>query len=410
MIYMQKSNNVFIIGAGFSAPAQIPIQNKILTEITKSTNDNILLYEPASESLKFLIAYIKVGLYLLQNYTTVDCSTFISDFALMKKEYFEASKDDLLEENLYRKIQVTREQIRNELEKSNLQISLEDIFTAFDKSYQGREFIYDFSHEQVSDIRESIVRLFVYYFSKCVNEHSYTAQEYLDFCEYIKSLDNVVIISTNWDVLLEEYFEKLDMKYTLCLNEPYYRPTTKRRLSSKQIRLIKLHGSINWFKCLKCGTLNIVDNKKCGNYLFNDNDIETCQFCNYKAEGGMLLQSEIITPTMFKSINSQLYSNLWSAAKSDLMCAKEVTFIGYSLPIADFELRYLFQRSILKDTPIHVVLHKSDNPNCTDVQALKDLLPEKRYKDLFIKNSIDFYYHGFKEYFYNKLNRKIPKE
>ena len=408
---MASNKNIFIIGAGFSAPAQIPIQNKILAEITKPTTDGILHYEPDPESVKFLIAYIKVGLYLLQNYTTADCDSIISDFSSIKSEHLAASKNsNLLKENLYRQIQVTREQIRSELEKSNLQISLEDIFTTFDKSYQGREFVFNFSHEQASDIRESIMRLFVYYFSKCVNEHSYSAQEYIDFCEYIKKLDNVVIISTNWDVLLEEYFEKLGIKYTLCLNEPYYVPITKKQSSSKQIRLIKLHGSINWLKCLKCGTLNIVDNKKCGNYLFNDDDIESCQFCNYKVDTGMLLQSEIITPTMFKSINSQLYSNLWSAAKSDLMRAKEITFIGYSLPIADFELRYLFQRSILKGTPIHVVLYENDNPNCTDIETLKNLLPEKRYKDLFIKNPIDFYYQGFKEYFNEKLNQTMPKE
>ena len=46
--------------------------------------------------------------------------------------------------------------------------------------------------------------------------------------------------------------------------------------------------------------------------------------CQKEIEKGCLLQSQIITPTMMKSINSQLYSNLWAAARRDLRAAKKL--------------------------------------------------------------------------------------
>lgn len=108
---------------------------------------------------------------------------------------------------------------------------------------------------------------------------------------------------------------------------------------------------------------------------------------------------------MMKSINSQLYNNLWSAARRDLRAAEKVTFIGYSLPTADFELRYLLHQSIPAGIPIDVVLYHDDDPDQTEKENLKKLLPEKRYRDLFAKNELSFYYDGFGEYFRSAISK-----
>ena len=397
---------MFVIGAGFSAPAKIPIQNRILKEITKPSTDSILTFEPESESVKFMLSFIKVGLYLLQNYSRNDCADEISSFTDIEKKYINSDVNDPIPwTNQYREVQILKERVRLKLEKSDLQISLEDIFTSFDKSYQHKEYLYQHSYYHANEIKESIMRLFVYYFCKCTNNHTFDLPEYIDFCNYIQSLGNVTIISTNWDVLIEEYFNRQKIEYSLCLNEPYFTPskTETDKSEPSKVNLIKLHGSINWFKCLNCGTLNIIDNKNCGIFLFEDSATECCNQCNQEVSDGLLLQSEIITPTMIKSINSQLYNNLWSTAKRDLREAVSVTFIGYSLPIADFELRYLLQRCIPHDIAIDVVLHSSDNPKNTELPYLQSLLPEKRYRDLFVKNDPTFFYNGFADYFKRKL-------
>lgn len=406
-----KGRNVFIVGAGFSAPAKIPIQNRIWAEITSSHSEDILSFEPESESFKFMFSFIKVGLYLLENYTCYDCSDLYSDFYSLEKETLTNTNPDhvdyIEENNIFTKAQILREQVRAKLQDANLQISLEDVFTSFDKSYQSKEYLHHYSSYQASEIKESIMRLFVYYFSRCIKNHSFALKEYLEFVEYIKCLKNVSIISTNWDVLIEEYFIRHKLNYSFCLNEPYFVDDSKAlsKPKTKNINLIKLHGSINWYKCLECGTLNIVPLDHCAEFLFEDIASEKCLQCKAATEKGTLLQSEFITPTMIKSINSQLYSNLWSAAQRDLREAERVTFIGYSLPVADFELRYMLQRCIPADVEIDVVLYKTDNPESVQPDQVKDLLPEKRYRDLFIKNKINFYYNGFAEYFAELLKK-----
>ena len=394
-----KGRNVFVIGAGFSAPANIPIQNRILKEITQPTSADFLSFNPEPESIKLLIAFIRVGLYLLQNFTLENCCVEIEKFAKIEQELLLQENTSIHNDNLYRDIQILKENVRAKLEFADLQTSLEDVFTSFDKSYLGKEYLFQRSYHQISEVKDAIMRLFVYYFSKRINEHSFNSTEYLDFCRYIKRLENVTIISTNWDVLIEEYFSRERIQYNLCLNDPYYTPSKSKPRPPTTVNLIKLHGSINWFKCLNCGTLNIVENKNCGSFLFEDSAVEHCSRCKCKASNGILLQSEIITPTMIKTINSQLYNNLWSAAKRDLMEAHSVTFVGYSLPTADFELRYLLQRSIQSDAEINIVLRHSSDPSITASEKLKSLLPESRYCDLFAKNKKQFYYCGFEEYF-----------
>ncbi len=51
---------------------------------------------------------------------------------------------------------------------------------------------------------------------------------------------------------------------------------------------------------------------------------------------------------------------VWHNALLDLMEAKKVVFVGYSFPIADFELRYLLKRGISKTANIEVVLKDDD--------------------------------------------------
>ncbi len=400
----KDKRNIIITGAGFSASANLPIQDKILKEMMSPQGEDILSYDPEAESVKFLLAYINVGLYLLKNYTSVDSAEQSDLFLQYKKDEIQVVNDSNRVVNRYVQLQKIKESVRKALITSNIQISLEDVFTSFDKSYLSKEYFHQYSYHTADDIKEYIIRLFVYYFSKCGKQHNYDSQDYLDFCKYVQTIPNTSIISTNWDVLVEEYFSRQKIAYNLCLNEPYFSGRDSSKSSSKRIvNLIKLHGSINWVKCLNCGTIHIVDNKKCGDFLFDDEKTEECGMCQKEVDNECLLQSQIITPTMMKSINSQLYSNLWSAARRDLRAAEKVTFIGYSLPMADFELRYLLHQSIPAGIPIDVVLYHNDNPSQTEKENLKNLLPEKRYRDLFAKNELTFFYDGFGEYFRNML-------
>ncbi len=110
------------------------------------------------------------------------------------------------------------------------------------------------------------------------------------------------------------------------------------------------------------------------------------------------MQPELITPTMMKSLSNQLYTNLWSSAAQELRDATHIIFVGYSLPIADFEFRYMLQKNVTSSAKIDVILTPNSNPDLV-ANNLKDLLPSKRYLDAFPKNKVSFYYEGFGPYF-----------
>jgi hypothetical protein len=120
--------------------------------------------------------------------------------------------------------------------------------------------------------------------------------------------------------------------------------------------------------------------------------------------------SELITPTFIKDLNSLQLKGIWHNAELDLSSANEIIFIGYSLPDADFELRYLLKKNIREDAKIKVILHKTDSPEVYNsmISYLNDAdkisirrrlnIPEDRYKALFSGYDITFNYDGLEGY------------
>lgn len=441
MIFLQNKT-VIITGAGFSAPANLPIQNRILQEMVKtdSSVQDFLDADIGRESSKFLDAYIHVALYLLKEYSNVSVDEYSdlydevsSRFSVREKvidiiEYIMSSshvkkaeeKDfnliDVIDDvsnkfysnnfEHYTGLLYIKERLREQLYSSDIKISLEDVFTLFDKSINQKEHILNYTYSEIDKLQHSILRLFIYYFSKRVNEHDYNNSDYLQIINYIgKNKDSISLITTNWDILLEEYLSRNNIQYSYKFNSAYVLDEDgdvfdKELLDNKKISYIKLHGSINWFRCLSCGTLQIYNTASCGNYLFDDEKQEKCLKCGQVSVGEEVqIKPEIITPTMIKSITGQLYNNLWQNAAYELQQAEKIIFCGYSLPMADYEFRYLLKKNIQVNTEIDVVLYHDDDPNKSGVTQLANFLPEKRYRDLFPNNRCSFFYGGFGEYF-----------
>lgn len=78
---------------------------------------------------------------------------------------------------------------------------------------------------------------------------------------------------------------------------------------------------------------------------------------------------------------------MWSSAAQELRDATHIIFVGYSLPIADFEFRYMLQKNVTSSAKIDVILTPNSNPDLV-ANNLKDLLPSKRYLDAFPKNKL----------------------
>lgn len=436
MIFLQDKT-VIITGAGFSAPAKLPIQNAILKVMLEKPGLSFMNDESEPVSIKFLNSFIEVGLYLLSEYTKNNIKQKEKKYKLLKKLVSERetieqisvdlknqpnikaediekilSKYRVTNDEHYKQLVILKEEIREELEKEKLDINLEDIFTSFDKTFISKEHSQNYTYAEMDSLKHSLMRLFIYYLGLKTRKHLFDNQDYQQAIKFIdRRKEDVSIITTNWDTIFEKYLGLGGVKYELCLNDVYYRFDDKRknkRVNNKQaIKFVKVHGSINWCKCLSCGTISIVEKKLYGDFLFDDSIEEKCEFCQNKAHGNqMLFQPEIITPTMIKSITNQLYFNTWKSASSVLSHAKRIIFIGYTLPIADYDFKYLLKRNIPTDAKIDVVLVESDNPNKlpNEYGQLSNMYPKKRYEDLFSQNHITFFYEGFGKYF-SDINR-----
>lgn len=429
---MSKIKRIMITGAGFSAPANLPIQSRIIDNMT---NDDETSYsgfvwgDNPDESLKFLDAYITVGLFLLDNYGKNDYShlahkyrnlhsqknaldtilgTGEEDILLpfINKDLINASEKDDVDFYFYSMMYTIRHSVQQAIRNEKISVNLEDIFTSFDKSMIAKEFLHKYTYSQMDEIRFALTSLFIYYFSLRIQEHDFQMREYLDFFDTLRryrTKEPTTIITTNWDTLIEGYCDRLGLKY----NYGFYYPFTSdysQTLTESRITLLKVHGSINWLRCLHCGGLSIYPDTKAAASLFSDDNKEICHMCSY--EGEMVspsLQPEIITPTMLKSLSNQVYANIWSVAGRELKKATHITFIGYSFPLADFDFRYMLQKNVPENAEIDVILTQNSNPGRIENSSLLDLLPEHRYREAFPKNKIRFHYDGFGAFFQNQI-------
>lgn len=428
MIFM-PIKRVIITGAGFSAPAKLPVQNQIIERMLDEGTPNFMLEDEPKESLRFLKAYIRVGQFLLDSYGKREYDTIRKEMTIVEKavagnpvlnqlltafsekgivvgsEALNLISENIVDEATYfSNLTILRETIRRALIEEKINVNLEDIFTSFDKSTQSHEYLQHYTYHQMDEIRYSIMCLFIYYLAKCTLEHDYADKAYLNFIHYIethRTTAPLTLITTNWDTLLEKYLKQSNIRYTFPINDRQLFVNSMPSADGRRtVELIKLHGSIDWLKCLGCGSLQICTTEQVSSFLFKDGENQSCTRCHRSTqEYDMLLQPEIITPTMVKSLSSKLYRELWDAAETSLRDATHIIFVGYSLPVADFEFRYLLQKSVPRSAKIDVVLYHGDDPSQIERAELKALLPEKRYRDLFPRNTIQFFYDGFGDYF-----------
>ena len=161
---------------------------------------------------------------------------------------------------------------------------------------------------------------------KKVNQIPPSSEKYIQY--FFKCLNpGDVIITFNWDNLIEKYFEKYEVEYTYNFHP-----------DNQAITLIKLHGSIDW----------VLTDDELNNDLFmaisedepkiyrckNDDFIEL-----FENEG---IEPFLIPPLTYKDEFLKPLRSIWISAYNVLRGYNNKFFIGYSLPKEDMMARILF--------------------------------------------------------------------
>lgn len=156
------------------------------------------------------------------------------------------------------------------------------------------------------------------------------------------------------------------------------------------VKLLKLHGSLNWLQCPRCSRLYARFSRKESMHYYEHPS--SCRHCdkNFPEESGNhTLVPNLIMPTYLKDLSNPQYRIIWQNAGIEISEAERIVFIGYSLPYADFEMRQLLSRMTRKNAKIHVV----DYCSYDDTEKV-----ESHWKKFFGSRSISFSFEGAKSF------------
>lgn len=373
---MTKDKTVFLLGAGFSIPAGAPSQYQLIKEMIG-----------LKDKPKFKIIVTK----------------WIKE----------------LEEFLVNELCISPEKIH--------EIALEDIFTPIDRCIIDGISFRGIDTRQLPIVRDKFYNLIVLALRHSLRKGD---SDYVDkFSKYLvreaskriidEKNDFVSVITTNWDILLDNSLHNEIQKLPNVQNASfagvidyccYISSLRKRNEQIKpglfalgkgafNMKLLKLHGSMNWLQCPKCQRLYVkFYNKHPGGYLAHN---QYCRHCvsNFKTSPKLdsKLVPNMIMPTFLKDLNNFQVKLIWQNAGIELAEASKIVFIGYSLPEADFELRQLLARMIRKDAKIEVILHSSDNPQNVP-KEFKHTTAGFRYQNFFSGRNLVLNYDGVVDY------------
>ena len=371
------NKTVYFLGAGFSADAGGPIQNQIIQFILD--DKFIEKFQSNPEVIKARKSFIK----------------FIEKTLSIDKKLWD-------------------------------NIALEDIFTPIDRALSTGKSFKNFGTNELIKLREEFHLLMGSAIKFGVdNENN---KDYInEFAKYINTiaqkrlengLDEISVITTNWDILLDNSLEDLTRRYSIinedklavvdycCYisslekNDEYIKPgLLALGKGGYNIKYLKLHGSMNWLHCPNCQRMYV----KFGEKTILQNK-QHCRHCmvNYKFsenESSIELRGNLLLPTFIKDLSNIQIQLIWQNAGIELSEASKVVFIGYSLPQADFEIRQLLSRCIPNHTEIEVVLYpfNKDIPKSQE-QKENEMLPWKTFFGKRIKNDDSFIFKTVTEY------------
>jgi NAD-dependent SIR2 family protein deacetylase len=371
------NKTVYFLGAGFSADAGGPIQNQIIQFILD--DKFIEKFQSNPEVIKARKNFIK----------------FIEKTLSIDKKLWD-------------------------------NIALEDIFTPIDRALSTGKSFKNFGTNELIKLREEFHLLMGSAIKFGVdNENN---KDYInEFAKYINTiaqkrlengLDEISVITTNWDILLDNSLEDLTRRYSIinedklavvdycCYisslekNDEYIKPgLLALGKGGYNIKYLKLHGSMNWLHCPNCQRMYV----KFGEKTILQNK-QHCRHCmvNYKFsenESSIELRGNLLLPTFIKDLSNIQIQLIWQNAGIELSEASKVIFIGYSLPQADFEIRQLLSRCIPNHTEIEVVLYpfNKDIPKSQE-QKENEMLPWKTFFGKRIKNDDSFIFKTVPEY------------
>ncbi len=249
---------------------------------------------------------------------------------------------------------------------------LEDLFTIVDLAANtGHNLGNKYSASDLRTVRRAlIVRLIRMLAIAHRSKRDAPDEQYRTLVQVLKQLDTdtVGLLNMNWDTVVEEIIAK-EKKITFfdygCeaiaarFVNGHVRLADTSRSINNPLKLLKPHGSVNWMYCDSCSRLFWFPSsatEQIAARLFRDSDGETVsRFIGRKPKpavrralcpgcGAPALGTRFVTFSYRKALEFPMHQATWARAEELLREAKTWIFIGYSMPSADYQFKYLLKR------------------------------------------------------------------
>lgn len=268
-------------------------------------------------------------------------------------------------------------------EKAGQFPTLEQVFGFIDYFiYKQESLSNNYSLARIRSVKEALIKLIHYL---VVNSSGTTSRAYRLFWEYVhRHNSNLSVITMNYDTYLDEGFSHMfPRNYYLdyCLDLANYdhsddvdhrdwwvnprEPVLALESTAPvSIKLIKIHGSLNWKYCDCCNQVLLTpyDDKlelRAGDRSQSSpNSMGSPNRCH---RDGNEYQTLLVPPSYMKDLSHTIHSQLFIEASEEIRRAKKIVFVGYSLPVSDVHVKAIIKKSIDPKTEIVVVdVNKSE--------------------------------------------------
>ena len=238
--------------------------------------------------------------------------------------------------------------------KAKLDIqNIESVFAAFEMGKTLNKFG-NFTDTEINDLIASMKTVIFATIETNLEFHAIDRnirppEPYNEFIELVDKLRNQSVPKQDVALITFNYDLALDFAMNYRGISPYYGLEGNKR--NDQIPLFKLHGSLNWAHCSECGsivpwylsdyysthrpnlsrssqTYHLRIGSRIGEHKHGDHEV--------------LKEPLIAPPTWSKSEYHKVLSPVWSCAAKELSDAENIFVIGYSLPESDSFFRYLY--------------------------------------------------------------------
>lgn len=167
---------------------------------------------------------------------------------------------------------------------------------------------------------------------------------HLAIAEYARKREGLSIVTTNYDCCMD-----------LALGDPNHDFTyriefdNKNRFKEEPIscsRLIKLHGSLNWYYCETCQKVQLIDIRKSVKSYLDDTSpfavIALCKDCGGQRRG------LVVPPLAMKFDFSPTLTSILNDAEEAFSLADMIVAIGFSFSEADLYITRMISKSMQK--------------------------------------------------------------